>query len=128
MRLAATVMAVITALALAGEASASRFSRHVERAQAVAIVVWDAKPACGPVFTLRSLLPRDRIAMGSAQACAIWFGRNRWHRKFRDDWQSFCEVYIHEWGHVLGHGHSDDPFSTMHPDYWWRYTHPACVT
>ena len=34
-----------------------------------------------------------------------------------------CHVIVHEWGHLAGHEHSDDPKNVMYPEtrlYYWR--------
>jgi hypothetical protein len=44
-------------------------------------------------------------------------------------WGKLCSVTLHEYGHLIGHRHSDNPYSIMWPGYrnsaWWP-RHPAC--
>lgn len=38
-------------------------------------------------------------------------------------WRKLCSVTVHEYGHLIGHGHSWNPDSIMYPSYygsnWW---------
>jgi hypothetical protein len=52
--------------------------------------------------------------------CAIVFNSQAWL-----PWPRFCTVVVHEYGHLTGHPHSDDPLDVMAPTTHW--TLPACA-
>ena len=41
------------------------------------------------------------------------------------NWDMLCTTVVHEYGHLAGHGHSDDQASPMHATYARPY--PGCV-
>jgi hypothetical protein len=51
------------------------------------------------------------VAAAEQPGCRIWLDRDFWPRppSERD-----CITIVHEWGHLLGHGHSSNPRSLMH--------------
>jgi hypothetical protein len=50
------------------------------------------------------------VAAAERPGCRIWLDRDFWPRPAsRRD----CITIVHEWGHLLGHGHSSDPGSLM---------------
>jgi hypothetical protein len=42
------------------------------------------------------------------------------------DWPKFCTVFVHEFGHIAGHAHSDDPDDVMFA-YYDGTNLPACT-
>lgn len=52
--------------------------------------------------------------------CSIVFNANAWL-----PWPRFCTVVVHEWGHLTGHPHSDDPNDVMAAV--MRAPSPACA-
>lgn len=53
--------------------------------------------------------------------CTIRLDRRRIHGQ-----QQFCAVVVHEYGHLAGHGHSNDPNSVMYPKATKRNIPAAC--
>lgn len=120
--------ACIAALALLALAPAAEASwPRVDRAREVALAWWGETPECGQPRTMRSEtadiadpryfynmaeLPPRWIGVGDPIFCIIHLRRS-WLAT-RPSWSYFCRVYIHEYGHVLGRSHSDDPHSMMH--------------
>lgn len=111
--------AALALLCPAAPASASW--PRAERAQALAAQWWHATPACGDVTTSRAetdtlppsywqsyLPPIDNwVGIGDQFACAIYLRRS-WLQPERPPWRMFCLVYLHEYGHVLGHKHPEE--------------------
>ena len=55
--------------------------------------------------------PDPSVAARADQpGCRIWLDRSSW-REMRP--VEACMVVVHEWGHLLGNGHSVDPFDLM---------------
>jgi hypothetical protein len=55
--------------------------------------------------------PDPSVAARAEQpGCQIWLDRSSW-RAMRP--LEACMIVVHEWGHLLGHGHSLDPFDLM---------------
>src|SRR5688572_2558530 len=74
-------------------------------------------PSCvvgGTVIPPHAVLYDDPDPSVAARAdqpgCRIWLDRSSW-RQMRPT--EACVVVVHEWGHLLGHGHSLDPFDLM---------------
>ena len=55
--------------------------------------------------------PNPEVAARAEQpGCRIWLDRQLW-REMRPI--EACTVVVHEWGHLLGHAHVDDPLDLM---------------
>lgn len=55
--------------------------------------------------------PDPEVAARAEQpGCRIWLDRSNW-RTLRP--VEVCTTIVHEWGHLLGFGHSADPFDVM---------------
>lgn len=138
MRPLASLVAVVAALALAAPASAAPVSRsEIHKAQRVALDYWHATPCGGTriAFGWGDYEPtnnamswwENRRSPNSLwrfprlnRACEVDFNRNAsW------DWPKACTVMVHEYGHLLGHQHSDDPADVMFPSY--RQPVEACA-
>ena len=49
-------------------------------------------------------------ARGEQPGCVLWIDRDTWPTLSRVE---ACTVVVHEWGHMLGRGHSADPHDPM---------------
>jgi hypothetical protein len=55
--------------------------------------------------------PDPSVAARAEQpGCRLWVDRGNWRRLAPVE---ACTIVVHEWGHMLGHGHSDDPDDLM---------------
>ena len=52
----------------------------------------------------------DVVAAAEQPGCRIWLDRDFWPRPASE---RDCITIVHEWGHLLGYGHSKDPDSLM---------------
>jgi hypothetical protein len=124
-------------LAAPHESPATRYpvgSTGMTTAIAVADRYWNASPCNGDVaLTWWAYSPKTEEARafwtnplafyGAPElntACAIVFNSQAWL-----PWPRFCTVVVHEYGHLTGHPHSDDPRDVMAPT--TRLTLPACA-
>jgi hypothetical protein len=67
---------------------------------------------------------RPRCAGLGAPGCTIFYNQaTGW------SWRKLCSVTLHEYGHLIGYGHSRNRNSIMYSPYgganWWP-RHPAC--
>jgi hypothetical protein len=101
-----------------------------ERAEAIARAAWGSMPCDGDVTVRWAPLDRDTNAVstwaefgdgGEAFDCRVTFNE-------RDQWSfaRFCTILTHEYGHLHGRGHSDDPDSVMYARYVSPYR--RCVS
>jgi hypothetical protein len=94
-------------------------------AQQIAVGYWGTTPCQGQVgFEFAQLPPGIRgwsmwsnpvSATGNPELnenCRVSFATDgTW------DWPSFCTAMVHEYGHLLGHEHGQDPNDVMYPYY-----------
>ena len=52
----------------------------------------------------------DVAARADQPGCRVWLDRSSW-REMRP--AEACTIVVHEWGHLLGHGHVVDPLDLM---------------
>jgi matrixin len=74
-------------------------------------------PSCvenGVTIPVHALLYDDPEASVAARAeqpgCRIWVDRDHWREMGTVE---ACTIIVHEWGHLLGFGHSEDPLNIM---------------
>ncbi len=83
---------------------------------------WNRSPACvGGVGVVTADWLRGNSAWAQSSGDGCWIALNPDAYPVRDGadpvaWRtSMCSVVAHEWGHLLGYPHSDDPASLMYP-------------
>lgn len=65
------------------------------------------------VFGNYKQLPEKHVVADSTEyGCAIRYGESAYYAA---SWREFCEVTIHEFGHLVGMNHSHNPRSIMYP-------------
>lgn len=94
----------------------------VRRWLTVAQLFWDASPPClgGVDVVVGDWGPRDDTwAFAAPGGCWIVLRPTVYPMPAGTDptwWRTaMCSTIAHEWGHILGHGHSADPRSLMFP-------------
>ena len=109
-------------------------SAGMSLAVSIAERYWDADPCGGDValswatvdpswVNARAYWSNPIGVSGHADAnfaCSVVFNANAWL-----PWPRFCSVVAHEYGHLTGHSHSDDPSDVMAGVI--RTTLPACA-
>ena len=50
------------------------------------------------------------VARAEQPGCRLWIDRGHWRTMGRAE---ACMVVVHEWGHLVGHGHSENPLGLM---------------
>ena len=105
----------------------------MQQARAIALAHWGMNPCKGDVTISWAKLPADTNATstwvnpfqdyGDAKdnsLCSVDFNvRQAW------DWPKLCSVFVHEFGHLAGNPHSDDPDDVMYA-YYTGTNVPAC--
>lgn len=80
---------------------------------------WDATPPCQVQIIYRddpttTAATATRVDHDDGRVdCWIAINVHPWDRLWL---VSRCNVLVHEWGHLLGYSHTDDPNDVMHPD------------
>lgn len=102
-------------------------------ARAIAVAHWGTDPCAGNVAISWGTLPENINAhsdwfgmLGQPETfinCAIVFNVNA---DYGWDWPKFCTVVEHEFGHLSGHDHVDDPHDIMSP--YYVFASPECST
>src|SRR5215218_2083536 len=94
-------------------------------ARQIAVDQWSTDPCHGDVDISWGKLPvyenaestwtnpyQDYGDPGHNALCSVTFNANQdW------DWPKLCTVFVHEFGHLAGNAHSDDPDDVMFPYY-----------
>lgn len=112
---------VVATLAMAGPASAN-WTPH---AQQIAVEHWGVNPCNGEVAIFAKDLGETTLAQAGYSSindlsiptnCSVTY-----NSAMKDwTWPRFCTVTTHEYGHLLGYGHSDNEWNVMYP----YYVHP----
>lgn len=76
----------------------------------LALAYWGQAPACGQAAIVVDSLPPPAVGFADLAACRITLASGRAWRP-----GEVCMTVLHEYGHLLGLGHSDDPSDLMYP-------------
>jgi hypothetical protein len=131
--LAASTIALLSALVGAAGASAADSPVDVfgpatapeTLAREIAVAYWGVDPCGGQVTIVWTDQDPD------LNATAVWgnavgdytdaLSNDQCQIRFNPEvaftWPKFCTVMVHEYGHLAGHDHSDDPRDVMYPLY-----------
>src|SRR2546421_6673720 len=103
----------------------------LSRYMAIAAAYWGGpEPVCttqdGQVIRPHAVLadnPQpDVAAWAEVGGCRIWLDTDFWPAPADEQ---YCNLIAHEWGHLLGYGHSTDSRSLMWPQ-WTNNVVPGC--
>jgi hypothetical protein len=89
------------------------------------------EPVCtapdGEVIRPHAVLGNDPspnvAAWAEVGGCRIWLDTDYWSSTPNEQ---YCNLIAHEWGHLLGRGHSSDPKDLMWPQ-WTNNVVPGCA-
>lgn len=121
----------LIAMTAAPTAGAAPFTPRLELAYRIAVDYWGQEP------TLCTSIDREIVSRGSLLSAEPWGEATvpsepmscilYVSRFLASPYESrrLCQVMIHEVGHLLGLGHSDDPASPMYP--YPVTTEPLCI-
>ena len=111
---------ILALLTLVVAPSTTQAGWRIERSLQVAQVVW--RPSCGPVGVYFG----DPVAYGATENASGWVKSGTCaigiNRSFSGEFEDFCDLILHEMGHVAGYRnpanpadpyHSLDPLSVM---------------
>jgi hypothetical protein len=101
--------------------------RYMEIAKAY----WGAEPSCtqpdGTVIHPYAVMGNDPnpnvAAWAEVGGCRMWLDRDYWPAPPSEE---YCNLIAHEWGHLTGRPHSDDPDDLMWPQ-WINDVVPQCA-
>lgn len=108
MRRALTLAGALLALAAPAQARPSAATVRLDKAVTLAEAYWSGD-ACQPQAWIGDADWSEFDGVSIASSCA-WGLPPTWPR-WR--WARLCPVVVHEFGHLAGHGHTDDPRSVM---------------
>lgn len=84
--------------------------------------LWHAEPCRGRYGVVYAPVRRGVSMYASWErrgarfvGCVIHIGQQWSLARERSRWSEFAADFMHEWGHLLGRGHSDNPRSVMYP-------------
>jgi hypothetical protein len=135
MRLRLAILVVCAFALLAAPAHADHGVTVVDstltRYMQVAAAYWNApEPVCtaqdGQTIHPHAVIADDPnpdvAAWAEVGGCHIWLDRDYWPAPPSEQ---YCNLIAHEWGHLLGHGHSTNPSDLMWPN-WTNDVVPGC--
>ena len=134
-RIGALLACLITLIAASSAAAQTAPQAWMDNARAMADQHWGFDPCQGDVTITWAKLPADQNAVSTwlnphadygdpdhNTQCTVTFNaRQDW------DWPKLCTIAIHEFGHLAGHAHSDDPNDVMFA-YYVGTNAPECAS
>jgi hypothetical protein len=131
--------AILLLLLVSAPASAQKLQHHsfaqrIQYALVLARAYWKgAEPPCpGGINGITwswTAGDVEHFAFAESPGCRIYFsaaGVNTLpNRAIR--WELLCDLMAHEYGHLLGHGHSATPDSVMYPNLFVAAEPEACL-
>lgn len=76
----------------------------------IAAAFWGQTPDCGQPSLTSAELPPPVVGFADLADCSIVVDPRRFYFS-----GAACVVVVHEYGHLIGLGHSDDPTNVMYP-------------
>lgn len=89
---------------------------RIDWSLAIAERWWGPLPHCQEVEIILGFDdPEDGVGGWAVRGgCTIWLDRSFMNRGRVATWR-LCGIMVHEYGHLTGRGHSDDPWDVMYP-------------